>query len=490
MESQYLRALEAGVRDIGAPKSGVKTRLTTPQSQGASTLDSTTDYLDVLSRFASDTTLSDIAADVRSRCCVIIADTLAVIAAGMQEPEMKALAANHLSGAGPGHASVIGTFKRCNPLDAALLNATAGVWLELDEGNFSTNGHPGIHVIPAALAHAQHRAVSGADFLCAVVLGYEVCGRIGGAYQMKTIVQPHGTYGVIGAAIAVARMRGFTVAQMREVINVAASTPMGGNRQTMIDGATVRNYYAGHGNFTGPMAARLVQSGFTGPRDAPSVTYGQLLADHFDCAQTIAGLGHDWTLPRGYIKLYPSGRYVHSAIDALLDALRKSPGARLDPESVERVEVRGYKMVAYLGEQRPPTLFGTRFSVPYSVAAIVWHGRTDLEIFGVDSFTNESIMELATRVHVSEEPAFTAEFHAKQKVELTIWLKNGKTLSGRCEITKGESANPHSAEDIQKKFYQLARPVWGEPLARTVHELCMQVETISDLREAFADLAL
>src|SRR3982751_4389188 len=123
---------------------------------------------------------------------------------------------------------------------------------------------------------------------------------------------------------------------------------------------------------------------------------------------------------------------------------------------------------------RYSTLFGTRFSVPYSVAAIVWHGRTDLEIFGVDSFTNESIMELATRVHVSEEPAFTAEFHAKQKVELTIWLKNGKTLSGRCEITKGESANPHSAEDIKKKFYQLARPVWGEPLARTVHELCMQ----------------
>ena len=29
---------------------------------------------------------------------------------------------------------------------------------------------------------------------------------------------------------------------------------MGGNRQTMRDGATVRNYYAGHGNFTGQMA--------------------------------------------------------------------------------------------------------------------------------------------------------------------------------------------------------------------------------------------
>ena len=450
----------------------------------------TTDYLDVLSRFASDTRLSDIPADVRSRCCVIIADTLAVIAAGMQEQEMKALAAHHLLDAGAGHASVIGTCKRCNPLDAALLNATAGVWLELDEGNFNTNGHPGIHVIPAALAHAQQHGVSGADFLAAVVLGYEVCGRIGGAYQMKTIVQPHGTYGVIGAAVAVARMRGFTAAQMRQVINVAASTPMGGNRQTMIDGATVRNYYAGHGNFTGQMAARLVQSGFTGPRDAPSVTYGQLLADHFDPAQTISGLGDDWTLTRGYIKLYPSGRYVHSAIDALLDALVKAPGGCVSPASVARVDIRGYKMVAYLGEPRPPTLFGTRFSVPYSVACIIWHRRTDLDIFGADSFKNKSIMELATRVEVSEDPAFTAAFHERQKVDLTIHLNDGKTLHGHCEITKGESANPHSAEDIRKKFYQLAHPVWGESLARAVHELCMRVETISDLREASKDLAL
>ena len=30
----------------------------------------------------------------------------------------------------------------------------------------------------------------------------------------------------------------------------------------------------------------------------------------------VAGIGQDWTLANGYIKLYPSGRYVHSAIDA------------------------------------------------------------------------------------------------------------------------------------------------------------------------------
>ncbi len=442
----------------------------------------TTDYLDTLSRFACETRLDDVPLAVRERCRVIIADSLAVMAAGMQEPEMRALVANQVPRVAGGHASVIGSGRRCNPLDAALLNATAGVWLELDEGNFNTNGHPGIHVIPAALAHAQEHAVSGADFLAAAILGYEVCGRIGGAYQMKTIVQPHGTYGVIGAAIAVGRMCGFNVAQMREVINIAASTPMGGNRQTMRDGATVRNYYAGHGNFTGQMAVRLVQAGFTGPVDAPSVTYGQLLADDFKPAQVIADLGREWTLANGYIKLYPSGRYVHSAIDALLDALANAPGGRVALASIERVEVRGYKMVAYLGERRPRTLFGTRFSVPFSIATIIFHGRADLDVFGAQAFANNDIMELATRVEVSEVPEFTTVFHDRQIVELSIVCKDGKRYPGRCEVTRGEPGNPHAPGAIEKKYHQLAAPVWGEQPARDVYAGCMKMETIPDLR--------
>jgi 2-methylcitrate dehydratase PrpD len=448
------------------------------------------DYLDTLSRFACDTQLSEIPLAVRERCEVIIADLLAVIAAGMQVPEMKALVAQHVPRVANGHASVVGSGKRSNPLDAALLNATAGVWLELDEGNFNTNGHPGVHVIPAALAHAQEHGVSGADFLAAVILGYEICGRIGGAYQMKTIVQPHGTYGVIGAAVAVGRMCGLNPAQMREAINVAASTPMGGNRQTMRDGATVRNYYAGHGNFTGQMAVRLVQAGFTGPVDAPSVTYGQLLADDFKPAQVVAGLGCEWTLVRGYIKLYPSGRYVHSAIDALLDALGNAPGGRVAPDMVERIDVRGYRMVAYLGEKRPKNLFGTRFSVPFSVATIIAHGRADLEVFGAQAFANKDIMALASRVEVAEAPEFTVEFHAKQIVELKIVCKDGMILSGRCDITRGEPGNPHAPGEIERKFNQLAIPVWGEQRTRDVYARCMQLESIPDMRAFAPDLNL
>ena len=444
-----------------------------------------TDYLDALARFACETQFSDIPSHVVAHCKLILADTIPVIGAGMRQREMRSLVERQLPKVAPGRASVIGTGKRANPLDAAMLNAMAGVWLELDEGHFYTNGHPGIHVIPAALAHAQESGLSGRDLLLAIVLGYEVCGRIGGAYKMRVVVQTHGTFGVIGSAVAVGRLSGLSQKEMREAINIAASTPLGGNRQTMLDGATIRNYYPGHANFTGQMAVRLVQSGFTGPIDAPSVTYGKILADDFSPERAAADLGSRWLLTDDYIKLYPSARYVHCAIDALLDALAKVPGQRLAPDSIARVEVYGYRMLVFCGEKRPKSMFGTQFSTPFSVATILWHGRSDLDVFGEEAFANPAILDLAARVEMIEDQELNKSFPQRIPARLKIVLKDGAVYEGKCDVPKGESGNPHSPEEIESKFYQLALPLWGEELARKIRQSCMTLETLDSL-ERFA----
>ena len=147
-------------------------------------------------------------------------------------------------------------------------------------------------------------------------------------------------------------------------------------------------------------------------------------------------------------------------------------------------------MVAYLGEKRPKNLFGTRFSVPFSIATIIAHGRADLDVFGAGAYANPEILDLATRVEVVEVPEFTAKFHAKQIVELKIQCTDGTVLAGRCEVTRGEPGNPHAPADIRKKYDQLATPVWGEQRARDVYAGCMELEAIPDLRAFFAGLTL
>ena len=155
-----------------------------------------------------------------------------------------------------------------------------------------------------------------------------------------------------------------------------------------------------------------------------------------------------------------------------------------------RIEVRGYKMVAFLGEKRPKNLFGTRFSVPFSLATIIAHGRADLDVFSAAAYADREIMALASRVEVTEVADFTAEFHARQIVEVEIRCKDGRVLHGRCDITKGEPGNPHAATDIKRKFDQLAAPVWGANNAGRVYAACMTVDALADVGEFCAGLEL
>src|SRR5262249_46387703 len=162
-----------------------------------------------LADFAATSSSRTLGPAVTERARWIIADCIPVIAAGMQTAEMQALVASHLAdrSAGGGRAWVLGTGRRAAAIDAALLNGTAGTWLELDEGNLFAKGHPGIQVVPAAVATAQTLGSSGADLISAVALGYEISSRIHRASNVNLAVHPHGTYGVIGAAVAVAKLK-------------------------------------------------------------------------------------------------------------------------------------------------------------------------------------------------------------------------------------------------------------------------------------------
>ena len=440
-------------------------------------------YLDALTDFVCGTRLDDIPGAVLEQLNLVFADTLAVIAAGMQTAEMQALLALHAPLTAPGFACVIGSGRRMNPLDAAGMNGTAGVFLELDAGNSRSHGHPGIHCLPSALAVAQETGASGAATLAAFAVGYEVCARVGGAAKMRIMVQPHGTYGVLGAAVTVGKLRGLSRPQVRALINVAAATPLGGNRQTMLDGATVRNWYAGHSSQMGQMAVRLAEAGFTGPHAALDVTFGQVLGDAFDSAQAVSGLGDHWYGGEGYIKLYSGARHLHCAIDALRDVLEHSPPESLVPDNIVRLEVRTHRLAVFCGEKIVHNAFGARFSVPFALASVLFHRRWDLDCFSEAAVANPAIRDLMLRVDLQEDTDFTRRYPQQQMCLLGVVLKDGTRLEGRCEVMRGEPENPHAPAEIEKKFFDLGTPVWGQKLAAQVYADSLRLAEIADMRD-------
>ena len=443
-------------------------------------------YLTTLAEFASGAKLGSLSEAARTRARWIIADCIPVIAAGMQQPEMKALVPKHLAKAGQGNCWVIGAGRRAAALDAALLNGTAGTGLELDEGNLFAGGHPGIQVVPAAVALAQEMGSSGADLLLAVALGYELSSRIRRASEMRHSVHPHGTYGVIGAAIAAAKLKGFRPAQMLHLVNCSATMGMATSLNAIVEGATVRNIYTGHSGYMGLMAVQLVECGFTGESDGVYQIYGRVLSETFDRDKVVEGLGDEWLIAKSYFKLHPTGRYSHSAIDALEDLLARVPGGRLDIDEIERIEVKAYLRAAWLAEKTVRTSFGARFSIPFALATILFHGRSGLKPFEAAAVANPKIQALAQRIDVREDESFTARYPKEQPVELRIMMRGGAVHTGRCVVTKGEPANPHKPEELTAKFFELGEPVWGKDVTKSLYEGLTRLEDIPDFR-TFAD---
>jgi 2-methylcitrate dehydratase PrpD len=447
-------------------------------------------YLAETCRFVCNTRFEDLPPALVERCKRLIADCFAVITAGNQTNELRDLASSYLKGAPAGNAWIIGTSHCAAARDAAFLNGIASTWHDFDEGSTIAYSHPGSQAIPAAIAIAQELGVSGRDLLLAVVMGYEVSARVGMAAKMRVSVHPHGTCGVIGSAVAAARMKGLDEARMRHVINVAATMAMATNRQAMLDEATVRNVYSGHSALAGLNAVQLVEAGITGQRDGIGFTYGSVIADGFDAQGMIAGLGQEWLMTQGYFKLHPSGRYSHAAIDALQAALATVPQGSLDPADIARIEVRAFQMAALLSGKNITTAFGAKFSIPFALATILVHGRSGIDCFDTKAVENPVVQALMAKVDVREDPAYTEAYPDKQRCDVVIHLNGGGTVPGHCEIMRGEPGNPHRPEDVEKKFFDLTVPVWGSQRAHDLYSALLKLEDVPGFRAFGVGFAL
>ena len=229
------------------------------------------DYLDTLSEFVADTRYQDLSED-----------TVGAILAGSRLPENANLAQQVAERSGPATAIIFGHPLKAEPMLATLVNATAGVGLEMDEGNKHGGGHPSIHVMPAALAVGEQMSIDGHQFIEAMLVAYEVESRMGAATIPRPNVHSHGHWGVIGTAVAIGKLNGLDAGQMRSLINVASGMSPANTWRPCFEGATIRNAYPGRSGLMGILAMDMYRAGFTGVEDGPSDVFGTIIGDSFD----------------------------------------------------------------------------------------------------------------------------------------------------------------------------------------------------------------
>jgi 2-methylcitrate dehydratase PrpD len=437
------------------------------------------DYLDQVTSFICKCKFEDLPSAVVERAREVVADSLAVIAAGAREEEVQKMTARLLDSEGKEVATVIGTARRTEPAKAALINGTAGTFLELDEGNQFGRGHPGIHVIPAALAVSEENGFSGRDFLTALVLGYEIGTRIGIACKLRMSMHPHGTWGTVGAAVAVGKLMGCNESMMKQIVNVSSSLSLATSRKTMLEGGTVRNVYSGVSNSMGILAHDLVQSGFTGEADGLRTVFGSVVSDTFNPEAMVEDLGTRYEIARNYFKRHACCRYNHGTLDALEEIVAKRA---LKPEEIARVDVETYSLAAQLCDQNPQNMLAGKFSIPFAVATAIVHGSTGVESFRPQVIHDRAVKDLARRVYVTEDPKLTAKMPKFRPSKVKVQLKDGSALDAEALMNKGDTEDPYSREELQAKYFDLARLTWKREVAEAIHADVMQLEKLPDLR--------
>ena len=439
-------------------------------------------WLQQWGRFAADARFADLPAPVVERTKLVLLDCIGAIAAGMQEPEMRNLVARLAKReAGDGQVPVIGAGRRMSALLASLLNGTAGTMLELDEGNQYARGHPGIHVVPAALAAGERLSVSGADLILAIALGYEIGSRVGIASKLRVTMHPHGTWGTIGAAVTAARLEGATPDQVIETINLASSFGLSTSRRTMLEGGTVRNTYAGFSNQLGLMAWEMRASGFVGETDGVGTVYGTVIADSFRPEEMVLELGERWEIARNYFKRHAACRYTHGALDALGEVVRQA-GGLIDPAAVEAIEVDTYVWAAQLDSAEPRNMLAAKFSLPFALATYIVNGAASVPAFREEAQANAAARDLARRVTVREDATLTAMLPGLRPARVRVHFTDGRQLTAEVLTNKGDTEDPYSPDDVRAKFRELAEPVWGSTHVEHIIAEVDAIDGASDIR--------
>lgn len=437
--------------------------------------------------FASEISFNDLDKTLVEQAKLVVLDCIGAVAAGMQEPETRALVARLGRREAGGGFAAIGAGRRLNAGDAAFVNGVAGTMLELDEGNSFARGHPGIHVLPAALAARRPAEVDGRDFLLAFILGYEIGARVGAASKLRNTMHPHGTWGTIGAAFAAAYLDKADEQALIETVNASASLSLGTSLRTMLEGATVRNSYAGFSARNGLAAWDLVASGFTGEIDGVRSVYGGVLAEGFRPGEMVAALGTRWEIQRNYFKRHAACRFTHGALDVVARLIAEH--GPVDPAAIARIDVETYVWAAQLDAPAPANMLAAKFSLPFAIATTLVHGEASVPAFRAAALADARIVGLAARVAVNEDPALSAMLPDLRPARVAIHLADGRVLSGETFTNRGDARDPYSPDEVMAKFAELARPVWGETHAERIRTAIETLDEAADLMALDALLA-
>ena len=453
------------------------------------------DETKTLARFAADLTFDTIPSHVRERAKALILDFCgSIVRAGHESESTPSLFAtmDSLGVGAPGASHVFGMDRSLAPPIAALANGMLGHSLDFDDTHADSSLHPSAPVVPAAFAVGELVGASGAEVLSAIVVGYEVCCRLGNALDPTRHYargfHPTATAGTFGAAAAAGKLLGLDAAGIETAFGVSGSQAAG-SLQFLVNGAWNKRWQVGAAAMNGVFAATLAKNRFKASSQPIEGRHGLLVgySDQADPGKAVAGLGAVWETMKIGMKPYPSCRYTHAPLDGLIAIARDE---NLTADAIANVTIGLHRNgITLTGDPLPEkrrvrTIVDGQFSMPFTAAIALDRGS-----FGWDDYKRigdpklDALCDLIDVVRDQSLEGLVHPFGGTIRVETT----DGRVIERRIPDPSGDPATFPDTAAVRAKFIGLAEPVLGRDAA-TLADALGRLDGLPSLAPLFAPL--
>jgi 2-methylcitrate dehydratase PrpD len=423
-------------------------------------------------------------ADVIEKTKQMVLDTFAAMISGSGLPPGRVAIQFARAHGGERVATIAGSNALCGAIDAALVNGMLAHSDETDDTHAPSLSHPGCSMVPAALAAGEQFGVSGARFLRAVALGYDIGPRMTMTMGREIpMVQGHKSThtisGTFGSAAAAGSAAGLTAQQMRWLLDYAAQEASGiASWQRDTDHIEKAFVFAGMPARNGVTAALLVQIGGTGIDDVFSGADNYLLANAptAEAAKLIDGLGERYEITRTSVKKWTVGSPIQAPLDALDNLLKRR---RFRPEQVRQIAVRVATSEASIVNNREiPDI-----CLQHMLAVMLIDGTATFKsAHDVKRMQDPAVLRERAKVQLIPDADLERRL-PRREATVEVTLDDGAHLSEHVDAVRGTPDNPMTRQEIIDKARDLMSPILGGPGASKLIDRVFDLEKVENIRQ-------
>ena len=438
-----------------------------------------------LARFVTSTGVNDLPPLALERARMVIASTIASAAMGADIVSSRLIRELARERGGSAEATIWFDGRRRLPVaDAARVNAVMSDAAASDDSDLRSIAHIGTIVSTTAIAMAERTGAGGREVLGAMVLGYEIAGRVDEALTPGRLDRGfHGSISTIfGGAVAAGTLLKLTREQMTQAIALAATSV--GGMHVAANTSVAREYHAGLSAMLGVNAALAAQKGFVAEErvlELPRGFFSAYGGDHLE--DVTKDLGREWDITTNMaIKLVPGGHPHHAAAEAAANA---AVAGDVNPADVASIVVSAPKYRTLPGPKHPTDLIGVAHSPAYFIAAAIADRGYGWIHASPEKVADPVISQLIDKIVTDPNPqAYPDRFPHHHGATITIRLKDGREFSNHVDFPCGSGPRGIEWADVDAKYRRLVplsklpdRKI--EASLKVVHEL----ETVKSMSE-------